>query len=149
MNFLTQYSYQQKNGAKTALSLKYATFNDGEDMTQQSDKDDSDINIMMVKYGASGRLPQVLQQPLYGDFTNVSTYKEAAEMVRAAKEAFMEVPAEIRERFNNDPQQFIDFSTDPKNIDELVKMKLADKRELPQNKDAGDPPEPKGDKTPK
>lgn len=106
-------------------SKQFATVNTEESMTQQSDKDDCDINIIMKKFGGSGQLPQVQAQALYGDFTNVTDYRTMVETINAANEAFMQIPAETRARFMNDPQRFIDFTRDPNNLDELRKLGLA------------------------
>jgi hypothetical protein len=50
--------------------------------------------------------------------------------INEAKENFMTIPSTIRERFQNDPQQFYSFASDPDNFDELVDMGLATK-EIP------------------
>lgn len=106
-------------------SKDFATEIVGESMTQQSDADECDINVIMKKYGPGGQLPQVIGKPLYGDFSEALEYRDAVEMIRAADEAFQEIPAKIRARFNNDPQEFIEWATDPENLDEVRKAGLA------------------------
>ena len=69
-------------------------------------------------------MPQGLRVPTFGDFTGVQDYRSAMEAVRAANNAFMDLPANIRSRFNNDPQQYIEFFNDPKNKDEATKLGL-------------------------
>ena len=44
---------------------------------------------------------------------------------------FLDLPAKVRDRFKNDPGQFLEFATDPSNVDELVKMGLATKVHKP------------------
>lgn len=117
MKFSTQYKYEP--------SHNFETINEEPSMTQQADAEDSDINVIMRKYNASGMVPGVLQPGIYGDFSNVGDYKTAVERVNAANEAFMALPADVRDRFGNDPDKFIKFATDEKNLEEIRKMGLA------------------------
>lgn len=109
----------------------------GEDpgMVQQHLAEDTDINNIMRRYQKTGELRHVTGMAAeYGDFSNVPDYKTAMENIMAADDLFMELPAKLRDRFNNDPAQFIEFATDPSNQDELRKMGLAP--------EAPKPPEP-------
>ena len=45
-----------------------------------------------------------------------------------AEEAFNAMPAEVRDRFQNDPGRFLEFANDASNYDEALKMGLAIKR---------------------
>lgn len=111
-------------------SDKYATINDEADMTQQSDADETDINLIVKKFGVTGQVNGVLQPALYGDFTSVGNYRDALDMVRAADEAFLELPAKVREDFDNDPAKFMDFAQDEKNFDKLREYGLAKPKEI-------------------
>jgi len=103
----------------------FAVRNDDPSKTQQSDARDTDINVIMKRYEQTGQLPAALGSPLFGDFTNAPDYRQAVEAVNTAHEAFMQIPAKVRAQFNNDPQQFIEFATNPANAEELLKMGLA------------------------
>jgi hypothetical protein len=46
-------------------------------------------------------------------------------VVRAADENFMRMDAKVRSRFNNSPQEFLDFFANPANVDEAVRLGLA------------------------
>lgn len=118
MNFATQYNARNR-------AYDFATYNTDPTMTQQSDKDLTNINVIIAKYMKGQPLPQVTEPAKFGDFTGISSFTEAMEMITKAKESFAEVPAKIRQRFNNDPQRFMDFIHDPANTEELVKMGLA------------------------
>ena len=48
-------------------------------------------------------------------------------VIRAA-EAFAAMPADVRDRFQNDPGRFLEFANDASNYDEALKMGLAIKR---------------------
>nr|QJB20409.1 MAG: internal scaffolding protein [Microvirus sp.] len=93
---------------------------------QQNMADETDINNIMSKYQKHGVLTHVNRYAgQYGDFSGVPDYKTGLERVQAAEEMFQSLPAKIRDRFGNDPAQFIDFATDASNIDEMRKMGLA------------------------
>lgn len=142
MKFDTIYTY----AARKMLHV-FATINNQPSETQQTDAEEADINFIMEKYQKTGMVQGVLQPGIYGDFTNVPDFKTAQEMLKEANDAFMAVPAKLRARFNNDPQEFIDFATNPENIAELRKLGLANpepiiETQLPPNND-GDNKEPK------
>jgi hypothetical protein len=56
-----------------------------------------------------------------------------------ANDAFMTLPAELRYKFNNDPQNFISYLQDPKNDEEAIKYGFKVKR---QTEDLANPPSP-------
>ena len=45
--------------------------------------------------------------------------------IKAGDDAFAELPSNIRERFNNDPAEFVDFCLDEANNEEAAKLGLA------------------------
>lgn len=96
-------------------------------MTQQSFKDDCDINEIVRRFGITGQLPENLNMPVSGDFTGVSDFHTMANMVAVAGSEFMKLPAQVRERFYNDPGKLIDFLDDPKNRDEADRLGLLHK----------------------
>lgn len=96
---------------------------------QQNLRDETDINRIMSKYRKTGVLTHVSSAVgQYGDFSDVPDYKTGLERIYGAQDLFMSLPATIRDRFNNDPAKFIEFTTDEKNIDELRSMGLAPKK---------------------
>lgn len=103
--------------------------NDCPSKTQQHFAEDADINTIIRRFGLTGEIPSNQRVPLSGDFTNVGTYQEALDTVRRANDTFDAMPADIRERFGNDPAKFVAFCDDfEKNADEMIKMGLAVKR---------------------
>jgi hypothetical protein len=96
-----------------------------ESLTLQSEKEDADINVIVKRFGVTGRLPEALGEGLFGDFTEVHDFRSAQDALISARQAFMDVPADVRARFGHDPAQFVDFVTNEKNIDELRAMGLA------------------------
>lgn len=91
----------------------------------QSQKDDADINVIVKRFGLTGSLPQVRPKiPLEADFREAGQFDLGAALryVKAATDAFMSYPAEIRARFGNDPSVFCDFVENPDNKDECIRL---------------------------
>lgn len=91
----------------------------------QSQRDEADINTIVRNFGITGRLPENVRVPSYGDFAIVDDYRSAIHAVRDAEASFMSMPAEVRSRFQNDPQQFLEFCSDYANLEEMRKLGLA------------------------
>lgn len=100
-----------------------------ETLAQQQFKDECDINNIMERFGLTGELPASPLPPQYGDFSGVLDYHSAMNAVLAAQDAFAELPATMRARFENDPYQLIRFLDDPNNRDEALALGLIDSKE--------------------
>lgn len=98
-----------------------------EGRTQQSFAEECDINTIVRRFGLTGEMPQNLRMPVSGDFTGVTDFQTAMNAVRQAQEAFMELPGEMRARFDNDPQKLISFLEHDGNREEAVKLGLVNK----------------------
>jgi phage internal scaffolding protein len=95
-------------------------------LTQQSHAESCDINYIMKRYGQGHEVPQGFRMPTYGDFMGLDDYQQAIGFVRASAEAFMELPSDLRSRFDNDPSKLIDFLELDSNRDEAIKLGLID-----------------------
>lgn len=95
-----------------------------EGLTQQQFKEDSDINVIVSRFGLTGELPDDFRPPVSGDFRGITNFHDALNAVRAAEESFMELPGELRKRFSHDPQLLIEFVEDGRNRDEAVRLGL-------------------------
>lgn len=93
--------------------------------TVQSQKEEADINVIVKRFGITGQLPQGVKVPTFGDFMVVDDYRTAIEAVREAQKSFLKMPSEVRDRFHNDPQLFVEFCNDARNLDEMRKLGLA------------------------
>lgn len=92
---------------------------------QQSAAEEADINTIVRRFNLTGQLPQSVQVPTYSDFEGVFDFQSAMNIVRQATEAFMEFPADVRARFHNSEQEFLQFVEDPANYDEAVRLGIA------------------------
>lgn len=96
-----------------------------ESLAQQSSLAETDINTIVERFGLTGQLPTGVVVPAYADFENVVDFRSALDVVVSGREAFMEMPADVRKRFANDPALFLEFVHDPANYDEAVKLGIA------------------------
>lgn len=102
------------------------SFVDAEDLTEQSHKDQCDVNRILERFQKTQLdvFAHRLGAGEYMDVSNVPDYQTALMQVRAAEEMFMEVPAEIRAEFDNDPGRFLSFVQDPGNVERMREMGL-------------------------
>lgn len=102
------------------------------DRTQQSAKDECDINLIVAAAQRGAGIKHVNPAvPQYGDFTGLPDYKSALLMVNKASDMFMSLDAFVRERFGNDPGRLLDFLSDDKNRDEAIKLGLVKAPDAP------------------
>lgn len=117
----TAYNYDM-NAASDESALKC------EDPTraQQQFIEECDINTIVERFGLTGELPSNVKVPLTGDYHNhVDDFQSAMNIVREAQEGFMQLSANVRARFHNDPQELMTFVQDPENYAEAVRMGIA------------------------
>lgn len=94
-------------------------------LTQQQFKDEADINTIVDRFMKSGVLPTPVNMPQYVDYEGVFDFQSAMNAVRQADENFMRMDAKLRARFNNSPQEFLEFFANPENTDEAIRLGLA------------------------
>lgn len=109
--------------------MNHASLNSGltcldKTLTQQQFLEETDINTIVRRFGLTGELPTDFREPLYGDYTGVWDYQTAMNAVRQADETFQSMPAQIRARFHNDPQELLVFLADEENRAEAIKLGL-------------------------
>ncbi len=103
-------------------------------LTKQSEKDMTDVNLIMASWIHAGAAVAGHTNPRegsYGDFSSGIDYHTALSAVKAADEAFMALPAATRSHVKNDAGEFLDMVYDPNRREELEKLGLvpAEKRE--------------------
>lgn len=102
------------------------TVNDLPSVTQTHQAEATDIHHILESFGVTGGPGLQLnpRQPFYGDFSEAGDLQTQFERVSEAFEAFAELPAKIRARFDNDPVMLVQFLEDPANIPEGVEIGL-------------------------
>lgn len=114
-----------------AASRQLGTRNDAPSLTVQSDKDDADINVLVRRFGVTGLVRMHQRPPLPEQFADVFDFQSAMNLIRESQEAFADLPATVRDRFNNNPAAFVDFCGNPDNIEDMRKMGLAHPAKVP------------------
>lgn len=91
-------------------------------LTDQSFKNQCDVNIIMENYAKTGMLSHVTTiTPTFTDNTLVPSLEDAFNIVNRAEEAFSELPPAIRKLMDNNPSNLELFIQNPDNQEILVK----------------------------
>lgn len=111
----------------------------GKSMTQQNYKQECDVNSILERYKKTGHISHVRKTPgQYGDFSQTGDYQSSMNRVLEAQDAFMSLPAVIRKRFGNDPQQLFEFINNEHNYEEAEKLGLLDSEAIAKRARASD-----------
>lgn len=121
--FRTPYNYD-RDEASNEHGLKC----EDKTLAQQQFRDECDINVLFARYLESGEMPQIQETLSYGNFEGIFDFQTAMNAVRDAEGMFTQLPARIKNRFDNDPQRLLEFMSDPKNRDEAEFLGLVNKR---------------------
>ncbi|AXH74193.1 MAG: internal scaffolding protein [Microviridae sp.] len=102
-----------------------------EDCVDQIGADLVDLNRVMKRFEKSGELAELIKLGMgregvgdYADFTGAPDFQAALDIVNLGKEQFSLLSAPVRERFGGDASKFMDFVSDPKNVDEMERLGL-------------------------
>lgn len=115
------------------------TINNDPVRTQQHFAEEVNINNIMDRALSTGMAPINQQSPLFGDFSEITSYGEAVERILQANEDFMALPPKIRDRFQNSPEAFMSFISDASNRDEAIRLGLLEVPEQSTPKPAAGP----------
>lgn len=103
----------------------------GRSKTKQAFKEECDINNIVPRLQNGEAVLMNTGSANYGDYSDPTEFHDAQNIVAYAKEQFQALPAKVRDRFANDPGNFLEFTADPENQKELLKMGLATERQAP------------------
>lgn len=90
-------------------------------LTDQSFKNDADINVIIERFNKTGILPTIEKKPYFGDVTEIPTLEQAFDIVDAARQEFEKLPAEVRKKMENNPAKLESFLEDEENHNFLKK----------------------------
>lgn len=103
----------------------------GEGRTKQSHKDETDINAIMKRFEKTGMVDFITtHEPKYGEITALD-FRESMQNVAQANEMFADLPAKVRDRFENDPAELLEFLDNPANREEAVLLGLVEPQKEP------------------
>lgn len=101
------------------------TFPPNSRWTKQSFKDECDINTIMSRYQSTGEIPVINERaPQYLDVTTGFDFHTMQNQLVEAQALFDDLPSKLRERFANDPGEFLAYVADPTNHPEMAKLGL-------------------------
>ena len=120
----------------------------GESLTQQHFAHEADVRNIIKQYDKTGLIANVQKGVArYGDYSEVNEYREALDLVNNANATFAELPAELREMFQNNAGKFLEFATNPENNEKMIELGLKEapvqeKQPTPAELKAAEPPAP-------
>lgn len=88
-------------------------------MTRGDMADDCDINKLMERYGWDNLTHINKANPIYLDWTELPDLQGSMEVYNQVRESFMSLPASVRKDFENEPEKFLAFAQDEKNVDKM------------------------------
>ena len=115
----TQFNYDH-NAASNASGLVC----EEPTRAQQHHREECDINVILERFGKTGQMPVNAISGTYGDFSGVHDYHTALNAIIASESEFAALPAQIRNRFQNDPANLIHFLDQPSNKAEAESLGL-------------------------
>ena len=108
-------------------------FDQNDGRTQQHQKDECDINLI-IKRHSPDQLAMIASQNEgnYGDATSID-YHAAQNIITNANTMFEELPSDIRNKFDNDPASFLDFTSNEANYAEMREMGIMEPAPRPEH----------------
>lgn len=97
-------------------------------MTKQEFKFECDVNNVVKSFKPhhmQAMLAANLASGAYTDLPDAYDYQDALHLVQDAEKRFMTMPAKVRDRFGQDPSQFLAFINNPGNQAEAISLGLA------------------------
>jgi len=114
-------------------------------MTKQEFMDECDIHKILSEFKVTGQIRHLAANAaaaVYTDLANLPDYQTALNTVIEGEAAFASLPSTLRNRFDNNPAEFIRFMSDPANQDEAIKLGLATDNRPPPEAPPAPPAEP-------
>lgn len=92
--------------------------------TKSEFANECDLNVLMERYRKAGVVPVPMGEGVYMD-TDIPDLPTAMQYMIEAENSFNSLPSDVRKEFDNDPVRFVEFATDPANIETLREWGLA------------------------
>lgn len=115
-------------------------------LTEQHFKNECDINFIVKRFEENGVLPEGNRQPLFGDFAEFpSDLASSMVLYDEAMDRFMQLPANVRKEFDNDPVKLLAFLQDDGNRQRAEQLGLVERSVPSQGTPVEDPPTKEGE----
>lgn len=109
---------------RTKAIRRPATVNMEPSKTDQSFKDDCDVNIVLQRFMKTGDQSIFRQGGSYADVSEVPDLLESHLNLQRAKLAFDQLPALVRKKLENNPLMLEQYLLDPNNHEEAIELGL-------------------------
>jgi phage internal scaffolding protein len=112
-----------KNVIRKDGKVKVVTVNKKPSLTDQSFKEQVDANNVIAKFKATGQVTHLAKKAgQYADCSQIQDLHQSLVQIKDAENAFSQLPAVIRKRFDNDYKQLAMFMCDEGNLDEAIAL---------------------------
>lgn len=98
------------------------TIDCGESLTEQSHKNECDMNLILRDYARTGFMRHARENEGRYDDVSPMDFQEAMIVVAETKSLFEGLPSEVRKQFGNEPKAFLEYVQNPANASQLEKM---------------------------
>lgn len=113
-------------------SKKVVTVNDQPSMTDQSFEQETNANFIVRKFNKTRDVSLLKQRAgQYADVSEIGDLGDALMKIQYAKDSFATLPATLRKKFDNDPQEFINYLNNSENDQEAIELGLKIKKDVP------------------
>jgi phage internal scaffolding protein len=93
--------------------------------TIQSMKDSTDVNRIVDRFTKTGVLQHVNKiQGIFGDVSEIGAMQDVIKRQMEAEAAFLQLPAKVRAKFENEPENLLLWISDEDNYKEAVSLGL-------------------------
>lgn len=142
MSFLAREQFVKEDLREGEVSRFYSAyssklrvahdFTEGGPGAKQSFKEECDINRIMAK-SLKGQPVTWLnpREPRWGVDVTGQDFRASMDVVAKSREMFDELPSAVRKKFQNDPSLFLEWIDNPDNTEEVYKLGLAKRPEVP------------------
>lgn len=92
-------------------------------MTKQEFKDECDIENILKQFSKTGIIEHITKQEAqWLELPDAMDYQQSLETMRQAQEAFESLPSVVREKYDNNPERFLEALHDPSQKDYLTEV---------------------------
>lgn len=122
MSFLRR----DEKGEIIRYSLAVIDCSNDEVLTEQNHKTEVDVNHIVSSRGVDRIAETTKLADLTFDTNPYNDFQEMMEIVAKGKSTFAQLPAQVRDEFQNDPAKYLDYIRHPENRDALVERGWAE-----------------------
>lgn len=122
---------KNENGS---IRRRVVTVNDLPSMTDQSYKEATDAKNVVKTFLKTGLVTHINKSASYfADVSDIEDLYESMSKVKAVEKYFMELPAELRKKLDNDPRKLLEVIVDPEKqqLQEELGLEITEKIEDP------------------